>query len=54
MRLSGIDDIRRGLASATADDKQWQYFLKYTADLDRLRNTDTLKLIKEIQNEQSN
>lgn len=51
---TGIDDIRKGLQSATADDKQWQYFLKYTADLDRLRNTDTLKLIKEIQNERSN
>ena len=48
---TGIDDIRRGL-TATADTEQqatqWQYFLDYTNDLDRLRNTTTLEYIQEI------
>lgn len=48
---TGIDDIRNGLASDEYDEKQFQYFLKYTNDLDRLRGTETLKLIPEIADE---
>jgi MoaA/NifB/PqqE/SkfB family radical SAM enzyme len=48
---TGIDDIRRGL-SATPDPEQqatqWQHFLDYTNDLDRLRSTNTLEYIPEI------
>lgn len=47
---TGIDDIRKGLMNSKQDPKQWEYFLKYTADLDRMRETDTLKHIPEIQN----
>ena len=47
---TGIEAIRDGLQRerpANAD-QQWKWFLQYTADLDRLRNTDTLKYIPEI------
>lgn len=48
---TGIDDIRRGLQQQPdfqQQQTQWQYFLDYTADLDRLRNTCTLQYIPEI------
>lgn len=48
---TGIEAIRDGLKRerpANAD-QQWKWFLQYTADLDRLRSTDTLKYIPEIQ-----
>jgi len=45
---TGIDDIRKGLLGTERSEKDWQHFLKYTADLDRLRKTDTLKYIPEI------
>ena len=45
---TGIDDIRKGLLGTERSEKDWQHFLQYTADLDRLRNTDTLKYIPEI------
>jgi len=48
---TGIDDIRKGLQIEESDPKMWEHFLKYTADLDRLRGTDTFKLIPEIANE---
>ena len=47
---TGIEAIRDGLQRerpANAD-QQWKWFLQYTADLDRLRGTDTLKYIPEI------
>jgi len=48
---TGIDDIRKGLQIEESDPKMWEYFLQYTKDLDRLRGTDTFKLIPEIANE---
>ena len=48
---TGIDDIRKGLQVEESDLKMWEYFLQYTTDLDRLRGTDTFKLIPEIANE---
>ena len=50
---TGIESIRNGLMSSSDDveecNKQWEWFLRYTADLDRLRKTDTLKYIPEIE-----
>jgi hypothetical protein len=46
---TGIDDIRKGLKGTERDEKDWQHFLKYTADLDRLRGHDTFKHIPEIE-----
>ena len=49
---TGIDDIRAGLKREVNEEeasKYWDWFLKYTKDLDRLRNTDTFSNIKEIQ-----
>ena len=46
---TGIDDIRKGLSSSEQDPKQWEYFIKYTKDLDRLRSTDTFKFIPEME-----
>ena len=46
---TGIDDIRKGLTHAEQDPKQWEYFIKYTKDLDRLRSTDTFKFIPEME-----
>mgnify|MGYP001085924722 CR=1 FL=1 len=48
---TGIDDIRKGLSVTEHDQQQWKYFLQYTRDLDKMRNTDTFKLIPEIKNE---
>jgi MoaA/NifB/PqqE/SkfB family radical SAM enzyme len=48
---TGIDDIRKGLENGSYDERNWNHFLHYTKDLDRLRGTDTLKLIPEIANE---
>ena len=49
---TGIESIRNGLMTSSEDaaecEKQWNWFLKYTDDLDRLRKTDTLKYIPEI------
>ena len=48
---TGIADIKKGLnREVDPEDQQkyWDYFLRYTADLDRLRGTDTLKHIPEI------
>ncbi|MDA9302492.1 twitch domain-containing radical SAM protein [bacterium] len=48
---TGVQSIRDGL-NAEVDPKEqeryWKWFLQYTADLDRLRKTDTLALIPEI------
>jgi len=50
---TGIESIRNGLMLSNEDeqesDKQWNWFLKYTDDLDRLRKTDTLQYIPEIE-----
>ena len=51
---TGIDDIVNGLGlevSTEEQEKYWGYFLDYTADLDKLRDTDTLAYIPEIKNE---
>lgn len=48
---TGIDDIRKGLQNNEYDEHAWQSFLQYTQDLDKLRNTDTFKLIPELNNE---
>jgi len=51
---TGIGSICDGLIRVDQEDneevreKQWKWFLQYTADLDRLRGTDTLKHIPEI------
>lgn len=48
---TGIDDIINGLDREVDSDKQekyWNYFLQYTRDLDRLRNTDTFALVEEL------
>jgi len=47
---TGIDDIRKGLSEGVYDEKNWNWFLQYTRDLDRLRGTDTFKSIQEIKN----
>jgi len=48
---TGIDDIRAGL-SRDVDEvdvtKYWNWFVKYSNDLDRLRSTDTFKEIPEM------
>lgn len=49
---TGIADIRKGLLTDVDEDtqqKQWKWFLQYTKDLDRLRGTNTLQYIKEMQ-----
>jgi hypothetical protein len=50
---TGIESICDGLMTSTEDaaesEKQWNWFLKYTEDLDRLRKTDTLQYIPEIE-----
>jgi MoaA/NifB/PqqE/SkfB family radical SAM enzyme len=51
---TGIDDIVNGLGlevSTEDQEKYWGYFLDYTADLDKLRDTDTLAYIPEIKDE---
>lgn len=48
---TGIDDIVKGLGrevDADLQKKNWDHFLQYTADLDRLRGTDTFALIPEL------
>ena len=50
---TGIDDIRAGLGREVDEEeasKYWDWFLKYTKDLDRLRNTDTFNSIPEMKN----
>lgn len=50
---TGCDDIRSGLQREVDEEeaqKYWKQFLQYTADLDRLRDTDTLQYIPEIKN----
>lgn len=49
---TGIADIRKGLQDSVDEvtqQKNWDWFVRYTKDLDRLRNTDTFKNIKEMQ-----
>ena len=50
---TGIHAIRDGLQLEGVDEKDqekyWQWFMRYTKDLDRLRGTDTFKFIKELQ-----
>ena len=46
---TGIDDIRKGLETGSYNERNWQHFIQYTKDLDRLRNTDTFKYIPEMQ-----
>ena len=49
---TGIDDIRAGLRRDVNEEeatKYWDWFLKYTKDLDRLRDTDTFKSIPEME-----
>lgn len=49
---TGIDDIIRGLEEEHSQEEQernWRWFLQYTRDLDRLRGTNTLQYIPEIQ-----
>lgn len=48
---TGIEAICDGLQRERPlnADQQWKWFLQYTADLDRLRGTDTLKYIPEIE-----
>lgn len=48
---TGIDDIRKGLEDGSYDERNWQHFIQYTKDLDRLRNTDTFKYIPEFMDE---
>ena len=46
-------NIRAGLGREVDEDeasKYWDWFLKYTKDLDRLRNTDTFNSIPEMKN----
>ena len=48
---TGIHAIRDGLqveVDEAEQEKQWNWFVKYTKDLDRLRGTDTFALIKEL------
>lgn len=49
---TGIHAIRDGLQLEGVDEKDqekyWQWFMRYTKDLDRLRGTDTFKFIKEL------
>lgn len=49
---TGIESIKKGLMQEIEDEqeqqKNWNYFLQYTKDLDRLRNTDTFAEIKEF------
>ena len=49
---TGIHAIRDGLQLEGVDEKDqekyWTWFMRYTKDLDRLRGTDTFKLIKEL------
>ena len=50
---TGIDDIRAGLRRDVNEEeatKYWDWFLKYTKDLDRLRDTNTFKSIPEMEN----
>ena len=47
--LTGIDDIRKGLETGSYNERNWQHFIQYTKDLDRLRDTDTFKYIPELQ-----
>jgi len=49
---TGIDDIRAGLRRDVNEEeatKYWDWFLKYTKDLDRLRDTNTFKSIPEME-----
>ena len=46
---TGIDDIRKGLETGSYNERNWQHFIQYTKDLDRLRDTDTFKYIPELQ-----
>ncbi len=49
---TGIDDIRAGLKRETNEEeatKYWDWFVKYTKDLDRLRGTDTFANIPEME-----
>lgn len=48
---TGIQDIREGLqreVDPKDQEQYWKWFLKYTRDLDRLRDTDTFAEIPEI------
>ena len=49
---TGIHAIRDGLQLEGVDEKDqekyWKWFMRYTKDLDRLRGTDTFKLVKEL------
>jgi hypothetical protein len=48
---TGIDDIRAGLTRDVDEadvTKYWDFYIKYTNDLDRLRSTDTFKEIPEF------
>jgi len=48
---TGIHAIRDGLqveVNEQEQEKQWDWFVKYTKDLDRLRGTNTFELIKEL------
>lgn len=47
-----IESIRNGLKtpSIPMSENYWKHFIKYTADLDRLRDTDTFTLIPEMKN----
>lgn len=48
---TGIDDIRKGLTDGVYDERNWNHFIQYTKDLDRLRSTDTFRYIPEIEHE---
>ena len=48
---TGIETIKNGLLREVDQEdaaKNWKWFMHYTKDLDRLRKTETLKYIKEI------
>lgn len=49
---TGIESIKNGLNNKIEDEedrqKNWNYFLQYTKDLDRLRGTDTFAEIREF------
>ena len=42
---TGIDDIPKGLETGSYNERNWQHFIQYTKDSDRLRDTDTFKYI---------
>ena len=49
---TGIESIKKGLTQQVENEeerqKNWDHFIKYTKDLDRLRKTDTFAEIKEF------